>query len=47
MVRADSYTPDLYRYECVSCGFRRTTDDPMGTCPECDGTLRNLAVPRE
>lgn len=37
----------LYEYECTSCGFqfeRRQgfSDDPIQTCPECDGQVRRV-----
>ncbi|WP_435358367.1 rubrerythrin-like domain-containing protein [Haloarchaeobius sp. DFWS5] len=46
MVRSDPYTPTRTEYECVRCGAR--VDSP-GSCDNylCDGSVRNVAVPRE
>ncbi|WP_226483019.1 rubrerythrin-like domain-containing protein [Natrinema amylolyticum] len=46
MVYTDPYTPDRSYYECRNCGYREATDS-LGSCPECDGQTRNLAVPRD
>jgi len=37
----------LYEYECFVCSKRferiqRVSDDPVKTCPECDGAVRRL-----
>lgn len=38
--------PESDQYECVACGTR--VEAPEGrACPECDGTLRNLAHSRD
>ncbi|WP_433631642.1 rubrerythrin-like domain-containing protein [Halomicrococcus sp. NG-SE-24] len=34
-------------YECRNCMRRVTTSSYQSTCPDCDGRLRNIAVPRE
>jgi putative FmdB family regulatory protein len=36
-----------YEYKCDSCGieferFQRISDDPITTCPECDGGVQRL-----
>ncbi len=36
-----------YDYRCKSCGhqfevFQRMTDEPLKTCPECDGEISRL-----
>lgn len=47
MVRTDSYQPSTGTYECSDCLHREQATDFPGSCPECGGTLRNIAVPRE
>ena len=48
MNRSDPYDPPgEYLYECWECGERVWTEEPTGTCGECGGTVKNLAVPRE
>jgi len=47
VVRTDSYTPDDGTYECHDCLYRERAADHPGSCPECDGTMRNIGVPRE
>jgi len=47
MVRTDSYSPDGGTYECQQCLHREEAPDYPGSCPECDGAMRNIAVPRE
>jgi predicted nucleic acid-binding Zn ribbon protein len=48
MNREDPYDrPSGYLYECLECGARSWTDERVGTCADCGGELRNLAVPRE
>ncbi len=34
-------------YECGSCLSRTAASSRPTACPECDGSLRNIAVPRE
>ena len=46
MVHNDPYTPTRSYYECLDCGHRETADS-LETCPDCDGRVRNIAVPRE
>lgn len=46
------YVPDRYEaersyYECTDCQGRTVSDDHVGRCPDCGGTMRNLAVARE
>jgi putative FmdB family regulatory protein len=36
-----------YEYKCTSCGieferFQKISDDPIKTCPECDGEVQRL-----
>ncbi len=48
MNRSDPYDPPSgYLYECQECGARTWTEERLGTCRECDGVVKNLAVPRE
>jgi putative FmdB family regulatory protein len=40
----------IYGYECSQCGhqfevLQSVNDAPLGTCPECGGTLRKLLYP--
>ena len=46
MVYSDPYTPDRSYYECRDCGYRETSES-LGSCPECGGRTRNIAVARE
>lgn len=37
----------MYDYRCKSCGhqfevFQRMTDEPLKTCPECEGEISRL-----
>ena len=39
-----------YEYECEVCGihferFQRITDNPLQTCPECEGPVRRVPHP--
>ncbi|WP_435332767.1 rubrerythrin-like domain-containing protein [Haloarchaeobius sp. TZWWS8] len=47
MVRTDPYSPNRAEYECVRCGAR--VESAAADCehPFCEGTVRNVAVPRE
>lgn len=47
MVREESYEADGGTYECNGCRHRERADSYPGTCPECGGEMRNIAVPRE
>jgi predicted RNA-binding Zn-ribbon protein involved in translation (DUF1610 family) len=48
MVREDPYSPDVSRYECLTCGYRITGEEQYhGECPECGGEMKNIAVPQE
>ncbi|WP_335343084.1 rubrerythrin-like domain-containing protein [Halomontanus rarus] len=47
MVYHDPYTPERKYYECRDCGYRTTGTDKPGSCPECDGLVKNIAVPQE
>ncbi|MWV38940.1 MULTISPECIES: rubrerythrin-like domain-containing protein [Natrialba] len=46
MVRTDPYTPKRSYYECQECGYREAADS-LGSCPSCQGPVRNIAVARE
>ncbi|WP_148860093.1 rubrerythrin-like domain-containing protein [Natronococcus pandeyae] len=42
----DPYRPGEPHYECLGCGYRGRPE--LGErCPECNGQLRNIAIPRE
>lgn len=43
----DPYTADRGYYECHACGSRTTSEQHVGACPDCGGTVRNIAVARE
>jgi Zn finger protein HypA/HybF involved in hydrogenase expression len=43
----DPYTPEVSTYECQTCSHRVTVEGHQGACPECGGTVKNIAVPRE
>jgi len=43
----DPYSPSEGVFECLGCGGRTRSNSHPGTCPECDGTVRNIAVSRE
>lgn len=47
MYVSDPYTPTVNRYECTDCLERTVTDERLSSCPECDGEVKNVAVPRE
>lgn len=39
-----------YHYRCADCGhsfdfFQRFSEDPLTTCPECEGTIRRVLQP--
>jgi len=39
-----------YEYECSQCGlgfeqFQKITDEPLKTCPQCQGPVRRLLNP--
>lgn len=39
-----------YHYRCSNCGhsfdfFQKFADDPLTTCPECEGTIRRVPQP--
>ncbi|HOG48916.1 MAG TPA: zinc ribbon domain-containing protein [Anaerolineae bacterium] len=39
-----------YEYECETCGihfdrWQRMTDEPLKTCPECDGPVHRVLHP--
>lgn len=42
----DPYTPAEPTYECYDCGHRVPAEG-VGNCPECEGPVRNIGVPRE
>lgn len=43
---SDPYTPDEAVYECHQCGHR-VEGGSGGTCPQCGGGVKNIAVARE
>lgn len=43
----DPYPPEESVYECMGCGNRVATTDHLSICPDCEGDVRNIAVPRE
>ena len=43
----DPYSPTEGYYECIECGHREHRSDSPGRCPNCDGQVQNIAVPRE
>ncbi|MFC4437506.1 MULTISPECIES: rubrerythrin-like domain-containing protein [Natrialbaceae] len=43
-VFTDPYTPAESHYECRRSGYRERTDS-LGSCPDCDSALQNIAVP--
>ena len=48
MNRSDPYKlTGTYIYECVVCNERIESTERVGKCPECGGTVQNIAVPRE
>jgi hypothetical protein len=47
MVRVDSYEPGEATDECTDCLHRVQSDGFPGACPDYDGKLWNIAVPRE
>jgi rRNA maturation endonuclease Nob1 len=42
----DPYTPAEPLYECLGCG-ERSVGGNGGSCGDCGGTLKNIAVSRE
>lgn len=47
LTSVDPYSPSDGYFECVGCGYRESGSDRLTSCPECDGAVRNIAVPRE
>lgn len=43
----DPYDPGESIYECQYCGNRTQTSDYLTVCPNCEGDVRNIGVPRE
>ncbi|MFC7007081.1 rubrerythrin-like domain-containing protein [Halalkalicoccus salilacus] len=43
----DQYQKTESYYECTVCQERAVSNDHVGRCPDCGGTMRNLAVARE
>ena len=43
----DPYTADKSCFECRSCGSRTRTEERLYECPDCGGTVKNIAVTRE
>lgn len=46
-MHVDPFDPSDPLYECYDCGHRVETDSYQGRCPNCDGTVENIAVSRE
>jgi Zn finger protein HypA/HybF involved in hydrogenase expression len=46
-MRVDPFDPDDPMYECFECGHRVETGDHSGSCPQCDGEVKNITVTRE
>jgi hypothetical protein len=45
---ADPYSPNgQYVYECRECMTRVRSETRVPGCPECNGAVQNIAVPRE
>ncbi|MWG35722.1 rubrerythrin-like domain-containing protein [Halomarina oriensis] len=47
MSTVDPYTPGEAVFECVDCQHRTASSEHVGSCPECGGTIKNIAVARE
>jgi len=43
----DPYDASEGVFECLGCGTRTRAESHPGTCPECDDTVRNIAISRE
>lgn len=43
----DPWTSEESVYECYECGHRLRTEGHQGSCPKCEGRMKNIAVPRE
>jgi rubrerythrin len=44
----DPYEPEPpFLYECLDCGTRLRDDNRPERCPECDGAMQDITVPRE
>jgi Zn finger protein HypA/HybF involved in hydrogenase expression len=43
----DPYSPSRGYFECLVCGSRTTSETRLTECPECAGSVQNIAVPRE
>ncbi|MFB6112097.1 MAG: rubrerythrin-like domain-containing protein [Halobacteriaceae archaeon] len=47
-MRPDPHADVDARFECIQCGRRLTERSSQRfTCPDCDGSLRNLGVARD
>lgn len=44
---SDQYQTEESYYECTVYQERAVSNDHVGRCPDCGGTMRNLAVARE
>lgn len=42
----DPYTPGEPLYECMGCGSR-SSGGTGGTCEDCGGALKNIAISQE
>lgn len=45
MQHPDPHTPEEPVYECYQCGTR--VRGKATVCPDCEGKVKNIAVPRE
>jgi len=43
----DPYSAAGGLFECVDCGGRTESERNPGTCSDCGGEVRNIAVSRE
>lgn len=43
----DDYHPTEGYYECRSCRTRTVSATHLSKCPDCGGSVRNIAVARE
>jgi Zn finger protein HypA/HybF involved in hydrogenase expression len=46
-MRVDPFDPSDPMYECYECGHRVETAGHTGGCPQCDGTVKNIAISQE
>ncbi|MDS0239868.1 MULTISPECIES: rubrerythrin-like domain-containing protein [unclassified Haloferax] len=43
----DDYRSTEGYYECRSCRTRTVSETHLSSCPDCGGSVRNIAVARE